>query len=141
MADESTLELLTPYARSLGIELREWEDGVPVMQVPFAESVEGRPDHFHGGATGALLETAGYAALRIELAQRGRQAVLKPINITVQYLAAGKSRTSFAKGRVTKLGNRSANLTVEAWQDDRDRPIATAVMNVFMAEPEAEPSA
>ena len=43
---------------------------------------------------------------------------------------------SFAKGRVTKLGRRSANLTVEAWQDDRSRPIATAVMNVLMAEPE-----
>jgi len=53
----------------------------------------------------------------------------------VQYLAAGKSRTSYAAGRITKLGRRSANLTVEAWQDDRSRPIATAVMNVLMAEP------
>mgnify|MGYP000108987172 CR=1 FL=1 len=62
-------------------------------------------------------------------------AMLKPINITVQYLAAGKSRTSYAAGRITKLGRRSANLTVEAWQDERSRPIATAVMNVLMAEP------
>ena len=44
-------------------------------------------------------------------------------------------RASFACGRITKLGRRSANLTVEAWQDDRERPIATAVMNVLMAEP------
>ena len=137
MAEHPGIALLTPYARSLGIDLCEWEDGVPVMQVAFVEAVEGRPEHFHGGATGGLLETAGYAALRAELAKRGRDAVLKPINITVQYLAAGKSQASFAKGRVTKLGRRSANLTVEAWQDDRSRPIATAVMNVFMAEPEA----
>nr|WP_247713169.1 PaaI family thioesterase [Qipengyuania polymorpha] len=116
--------------------MSEWEDGVPVMRVEFVEAVEGRPEHFHGGATGGLLETAGYAALRAELAERGRDAVLKPINITVQYLSAGKSQASFAKGRVTKLGRRSANLTVEAWQDDRTRPIATAVMNVFMGEPE-----
>ena len=61
--------------------------------------------------------------------------MLKPINITVQYLAAGKSRTSYARGRITKLGRRSANITVEAWQDDPARPIATAVMNVLMAEP------
>lgn len=128
---------LTPYARSLGIALSEIEDGVPVMCVAFDEAVEGRPEHYHGGATGGLLETAGYAALRAELDRRGRQALLKPINITVQYLSAGKSRTSYAKGRVTKLGRRSANLTVEAWQDDRSRPIATAVMNVLMAEPEA----
>lgn len=137
MAEHPDIALLTPYARSLGIELREWEDGVPVMQVEFVEAVEGRPEHFHGGATGGLLETAGYAALRAELAERGRDAVLKPINITVQYLSAGKSRASFAKGRVTKLGRRSANLTVEAWQDHRSRPIATAVMNVLMGEPES----
>lgn len=129
--------ILTPYARSLGIALSEIEDGVPVMCVAFDEAVEGRPEHYHGGATGGLLETAGYAALRAELDRRGRQTLLKPINITVQYLSAGKSRTSYAKGRVTKLGRRSANLTVEAWQDDRSRPIATAVMNVLMAEPEA----
>ena len=134
MAERPDFTVLTPYARSLGIELAEWEDDVPVMRVEFVEAVEGRPEHFHGGATGGLLETAGYAALRAELARLDRDAVLKPINITVQYLAAGKSQASFAKGRVTKLGRRSANLTVEAWQDDRSRPIATAVMNVFMAE-------
>tara|TARA_B100002052_G_scaffold120071_1_gene110436 strand:- start:225 stop:638 length:414 start_codon:yes stop_codon:yes gene_type:complete len=135
MADIPDIEALTPYARSLGIALDRWEDGTPVMAVSFDEMVEGRPDHYHGGATGGLLETAGYAALRAELARRKREAVLKPINITVQYLAAGKSRTSYARGRITKLGRRSANITVEAWQDDPARPIATAVMNVLMAEP------
>lgn len=136
MADNPDIEALTPYARSLGIQLADWEDGVPIMCVEFVEAVEGRPEHFHGGATGGLLETAGYAVLRAELARIERDAVLKPINITVQYLAAGKSQTCFAKGRITKLGRRSANLTVEAWQDDRSRPIATAVMNVLMAQPE-----
>ncbi|UOR09992.1 PaaI family thioesterase [Qipengyuania flava] len=135
MADAPEIEALTPYARSLGISLDRWEDGAPILTVPFDETVEGRPDHYHGGATGGLLETAGYAVLRAELARQDRVAMLKPINITVQYLAAGKSRASFACGRITKLGRRSANLTVEAWQDDRERPIATAVMNVLMAEP------
>lgn len=135
MADDPKIEALTPYARSLGIKLESWEDGTPILSVQFDETVEGRPQYYHGGATGGLLETAGYAALRAELAREGRSAVLKPINITVQYLAAGKSRASYAQGRITKLGRRSANLTVEAWQDDRSRPIATAVMNVLMAEP------
>ena len=133
MTDRATA-ILTPYARSLGVELDETEDGVPVLKVAFSEGVEGRPEHYHGGATGGLLETAGYAALRAALAEQDRDALLKPINITVQYLAAGKAQTSYAKGRVTKLGRRSANLTVEAWQDDRARPIATAVMNVLMAD-------
>lgn len=134
MSDDREIAPLTPYARSLGIVHDGWADGAPVMRVDFDATVEGRPEHFHGGATGGLLETAGYAVLRAELDRRGRSAMLKPINITVQYLAAGKSRTSYAKGRITKLGRRSANITVEAWQDDPSRLIATAVMNVLMAD-------
>ena len=132
MAENPEIEALTPYARSLGIQLHGWEDGVPVLAIGFSDMVQGRPGAYHGGATGGLLETAGYAALRAELARTRREAMLKPINITVQYLAAGKDQTSYARGRITKLGRRSANLTVEAWQDDRTRPIATAVMNILM---------
>lgn len=134
MAEGDHIDALTPYARSLGIVVERWDGGTPVLRVDFDATVEGRPEHYHGGATGGLLETAGYGALRAELDRLGRKAVLKPINITVQYLNAGKSRTSFARGRITKLGRRSANISVEAWQDDPERPIATAVMNVLMAE-------
>lgn len=124
---------LPAYARSLGIApTGEHEAGMPVLTVDFGPNVEGRPQHFHGGATAGLLETAGYAALRTALLAAGRDPQLKPINITVQYLAAGKSRPSFAVGRITRLGRRNANVTVEAWQDDRTRPIATAVMNILM---------
>ncbi|MCK0128830.1 PaaI family thioesterase [Erythrobacter sp. F6033] len=128
----SKLEL-PPYARALGIRPHEMEDGVPVLTVDFGPSVEGRPAHYHGGATAGLLENAGYAALRARLIEEGREAQLKPVNITVQYLSAGKTQPSFAKGRITRLGRRNANITVEAWQDNRDRPIATAIMNILMA--------
>ncbi len=130
--EEQQLDL-PPYARALGIAITELEDGVPVLSVEFGQSVEGRPQHYHGGATAGLLENAGYAALRARLIADGREARLKPVNITVQYLSAGKACPSFAKGRITRLGRRNANITVEAWQDDRDRPIATAIMNILMA--------
>jgi acyl-coenzyme A thioesterase PaaI-like protein len=129
---ETPLEL-PAYARSLGVmPTGEHESGMPVLKVEFGNMVEGHPAHFHGGATAGLLETAGYAALRTALNAAGRDPVLKPINITVQYLAAGKSEASFAVGRITRLGRRNANVTVEAWQNDRSRPIATAVMNILM---------
>lgn len=124
---------LPAYARALGISVHEIEDGTPILTVEFGSNVEGRPQHYHGGATAGLLENAGYAVLRARLIEEGREAQLKPINITVQYLSAGKSRPSFAKGRITRLGRRNANVTVEAWQDDRDRPIATAILNILMA--------
>jgi acyl-coenzyme A thioesterase PaaI-like protein len=129
---------LPAYARSLGIALTGENDGdMPILSVDFGPMVEGRPQHFHGGATAGLLENAGYAALRTALVAAGRDPQLKPINITVQYLAAGKSRASFAVGRITRLGRRNANIAVEAWQDDRARPIATAVMNILMVDPAA----
>lgn len=124
---------LPAYARSLGIALHAMEDDAPVLTVDFGPSVEGRPGHFHGGATAGLLENAGYAALRHRLTQEERHPKLKPINITVQYLSAGKQKQTFARARITRLGRRTANLTVEAWQDDRSRPIASAVMNILMA--------
>jgi acyl-coenzyme A thioesterase PaaI-like protein len=124
---------LPAYARSLGLSLTgEDEGGMPILTVDFGPMVEGRPQHFHGGATAGLLENAGYAALRTALLAAGRDPLLKPINITVQYLAAGKSQASFAVGRITRLGRRNANVSVEAWQADRTRPIATAVMNILM---------
>lgn len=133
MSDSNTL---TPYARTIGIRHEGDEDGAPVLAFEFTGDVEGRPQHLHGGATSGLLETAGYALLRRELSRLDRTHRLKPINITVQFLSAGKQRTTYAKGRITKLGRRNANISVEAWQDDRDRPIATAIMNIMMAEPE-----
>lgn len=128
---------LPAYARSLGIAVDSVEDGSPLLVLPFGGMVEGRPTVFHGGATSGLLENAGYAALRAELAREGRQQRLKPINVTVQFLSAAKSRPTYARGRVLRLGRRNANIEVEAWQTDRSRPVATAVMNVLMAAADA----
>lgn len=125
---------LSPYARSMGFVIAQLEQGVPVLKADFSNIVEGRPQLFHGGATSGLLETAAYAALRMRLDSEGRQADFKPINITVQFLSGGKSQTAFAKARITRLGRRNANVAVEAWQTDRDQPIASAVMNILLVE-------
>jgi uncharacterized protein (TIGR00369 family) len=125
---------LTPYAAAMGIALARIEDGVPVLRVDFSDAVQGRPGALHGGAISGLLETAGYALLRSTLAQADRPTRMKPINLTVQFLASGKPRSTFAKARIVKLGRRTANLSVEAWQDDPARPIATAVMNVMVGQ-------
>lgn len=126
---------LTPYADALGIGFERMEDGVAVLRVDFADAVQGRPGALHGGAISGLLETAGFVLLKAALAEAGRTAMLKPINLTVQFLASGKPRPTFAKARIVKLGRRTANISVEAWQDDPDRPIASAVMNVMVAQP------
>lgn len=123
---------LTPYAAALGIAVDRIEDGVPVLRVEFSDAVQGRPEALHGGAISGLLETAGYALLKGTLGNAGRNVVMKPINLTVQFLASGKPRPTYARARIVKLGRRTANLSVEAWQDDPARPIASAVMNVMV---------
>lgn len=124
---------LTPYASALGIAVDSIEGGIPILTVDFSDAVQGRPGALHGGAISGLLETAGYALLRRALAGADRETRMKPINLTVQFLASGKPRPTFAKARIVKLGRRTANLSVEAWQDDPTRPIASAVMNVMVA--------
>ncbi|MEL7199185.1 MAG: PaaI family thioesterase [Pseudomonadota bacterium] len=134
MTDLSSVRAPLPaYARSLGIEIAEIESDLPILTIGFGSIIEGRPGHFHGGATAGLLENAGYAALRTVLIRDGREPVMKPINITVQYLSAGKPKQTYALGRITRLGRRNANITVEAWQDDRTRLIASAVMNILIS--------
>ena len=133
MSDNSA-NTLTPYAQSLGIFVEGEEDGAPVLGFAFSPDVEGRPQHLHGGAISGLLETAGYALLRKELDDAGREHRLKPINITAQFLSPGKVKTTYAIARIVKLGRRNANITVEAWQDNRERPIATAIMNILMVD-------
>jgi uncharacterized protein (TIGR00369 family) len=127
---------LTPYAAALGIVLDGVEGNVPVLRVEFADAVQGRPGALHGGAISGLLETAGYALLRNTLAATGRPTKMKPINLTVQFLASGKPRPTFAQARIVKLGRRTANLSIEAWQDDPARPIASAVLNVMVSSAE-----
>lgn len=127
---------LTAYARALGIRVAEEPaSGAPLLILEFRHELEGRPGAWHGGAIAGLLENAGYAALQTELGRAGRDAVLKPINVTVQYLSTGRTQASYARGRIVRLGRRNANLAVEAWQDDPAKPIASAVMNVLMVDP------
>lgn len=133
MTNPGSLPPLPAYARSLGITVSDEPSDLPILMVEFGSNVEGRPGHFHGGATAGLLENAGYAALRTVLENEGRAIVMKPINITMQYLSAGKPKKTYALGRITRLGSRNANVTVEAWQDDHQRPIAGAVMNILIA--------
>lgn len=132
---EKDAQALTPYARALGMWIESTEGGLPIVAVDFSSNIEGRPGAFHGGATAGLLESAGYAALRARLASEERTLILKPVNITVQYLSAGKEKRTYAIGRVARLGRRNAHVVVEAWQDDREKLIASAVMNILMAEP------
>jgi uncharacterized protein (TIGR00369 family) len=119
--------LVIPYAELLGLTIEPGETA-PTLVMPFAHDVVGRPGFLHGGAIGGLLEMAAVTALRQALdAEGGGQ--LKPINLTVEYMRGGRDKLTHARGTVTRLGTRVANVEAVAWQDEPDRPIAAARMN------------
>lgn len=124
---------LPPYAQALGITVDHDEAGEPVLRVDFSTRVQGRPGFLHGGAMSGLMEMAGFAALRAQLAARGEAEMrLKPVNIQVEFLRGGTEQVTYAKGTVTRAGRRVALVKVEAWQDDRAKPIALAQIKVLL---------
>jgi len=121
---------LPPYAELLGLSVEPGADA-PVLVMPFSGDVVGRPGFLHGGAIGGLLEMAAVGALLQALAAEGG-AKVKPVNLTVDYMRGGREKETRAKGTVTRLGNRVANVSAVVWQDEEDRPIAAARMNFLI---------
>ena len=117
---------LPPYARLLGLTVERNKGGAPVLLMPFGDEVVGRPGFLHGGAIAGLLELAAVAALRHALGDGGGRT--KPLTQTIDYRRNGRDHPTRAAGVVTRLGGRIANVDATAWQDDRERPIATARM-------------
>ena len=124
---------LPPYAHALGIDIDHDEAGLPVLFVDYSERVAGRPGFLHGGAMSGLMEMAGIAALRAELDRRCETVRLKPVNVQVEFMRGGTEQRTFAMGQVTRAGRRVALVNVEAWQDDRAKPIALAQMKILLS--------
>lgn len=123
---------LPPYAELLGLTVAGEEDGAPLLAMPWSMGVMGRPGFLHGGAIGGLLEMAAFSALHARFGDEDRPRI-KPITVTVDYMRGGREAETFALGRITRLGTRVANLEACAWQEDRDKPIAIARMNVLLS--------
>lgn len=125
---------LPPYARGLGMRAVRILDDAPLIEMAFGENVHGRPGYFHGGALSGLLEIAGFAALRMELRRMDAQVTFKPVNVSVEFLrGAADSEPTVALGEVTRAGRRIANVSVRAWQGNREKPVAEAWMNFLLS--------
>jgi len=122
---------LPPYAELLGITLSPRDGAAPILSLPFADAVLGRPGFLHGGAIAGLLEVAAIVSLQHALAEEGGGRI-KPVNVTVDFMRGGRDKPTHAEGIVTRLGTRIANVEAVAWQDDRAKPIASARMNYLI---------
>jgi uncharacterized protein (TIGR00369 family) len=123
---------LPPYALSLDMKVAGLMDGAPLIEMPFAEKVQGRPGFVHGGAISGLLEMAAVAAIAYALRQEGQDASFKQVNVTVDFMRGGTMQTSYAFGTITRLGRTMANVESRAWQDDPSKPMAIATLHYLL---------
>ena len=130
MSDSQTL--LPPYARALDMEILDEHEGAPVIGMPFADRVQGRPGFLHGGAISGLLEIAAIAAIHRALQAKGSDSAIKQVNVTVDFMRGGVNQMTYAVGEVTRLGRTMANVEARAWQDDRNKPIAMGYMHYLI---------
>ena len=113
-----------PYAKFLGLTAALVGDEL-ITTMRFGDHLIGNPalPALHGGTLGALLESAAI----YELLWRAETIVLpKTITLTVDYLRSGAAVDTHARGIVTRQGRRVTNVRMEAWQENRASPVATA---------------
>lgn len=114
-----------PYASLIGLEAAVSERDELVTTMKFSHDLIGNAQlpAIHGGALGALLESAAV----FELLWRAETVVLpKTITLTVDYLRSAGPHDVHATSVIFRHGRRIANVKVEAWQADRTQPIASA---------------
>ncbi len=111
-----------PIVQTLGMRCDIKGDDMTAV-LPFQDKLIGNftIKALHGGATGTFLEMTAMAQLFL-VSEAERPA--RTINITVDYLRQGRAEDLFARARVIKLGRRMASVTAEAWQSERDKPVA-----------------
>lgn len=137
-----------PYINWLGIVFDRRGDEVTAI-LPFDQKLIGNPGlpALHGGVTAAFLEVTAIVELAWSVMwedmESGRKAqdeeeaepiprLPKTIDFTVDYLRSGLPRDAYARASVVRSGRRYASVQVEAWQDNRQRPIAQASAHFLM---------
>ena len=120
-----------PYNVFLGLQVRADDNGL-ICVLPGDRKLVGNPvlPALHGGVVGAFLESAAIMEL---IYVSDTVHVPKTITFTIDFLRSAKPIETFARARVTKHGRRIANVRVEAWQDDPERPVAAAIAHLLLA--------
>lgn len=128
--DLAGLASAIPYARWMGMAPED-TTGELLTRMRYSPDLIGNTHlpALHGGTIGALLETAAIFHL---LWTTDNAELPKIINITVDYLRSGRPVDTLARASFTKLGRRVASVAVEAWQEDRSKPVAAAQLHFLV---------
>ena len=142
--DAALAELVgrVPYIEFLGVRFDRRGDELTAL-LPYQPMLIGNPaiPALHGGATAAFLEITAVIELSWSIIWEGMEGAgsagplpktPKTIDFTVDYLRSGLPRDVYSRARVNRSGRRFASVHVEAWQDNRARPMAQATGHFLM---------
>lgn len=115
---------LIPYAQTIGVQCERFGDDV-IFKLPKRASNIGNPilPAIHGGVIGGFMEIS--AALYLAMFQVTPK-LPRIVDFSIDYLRAGLLKDSYVECKLTRQGNRVANVMVNAWQQSREKPIATS---------------
>lgn len=113
-----------PYASWIGLECDRFGDDL-IFRLPAKGQNLGNPilPAIHGGVIGGFMEMA--AAIYLMMSQDSTK-MPRIVDFSLDYLRAGLNRETYAECRLTRQGNRVANVIITAWQKSRSEPISIA---------------
>ncbi len=122
--DYNQLLQTIPYAQTLGVRCERFGNEV-VFVLPNRDQNLGNPilPAIHGGVLGGFMEIAAafHLAIFMEIDDLPRI-----VDFSLDYLRAGMHQETYAECRLTRQGNRVANVNISAWQKKKQEPIALA---------------
>lgn len=130
--DVSALIEHIPYATFLGIErLPEQDTDKYVFKMPAKKALVGNPTlpAIHGGALGGFMETSAMLHLMIKMEER---SMPKVVDFSLDFIRTGKMLDTFVRCKIIRFGRKLVNLSVEAWQENENTPIAKARLQVLI---------
>lgn len=115
---------LVPYAQTIGASCRRFGDEV-IFKLPKRDSNIGNPilPAIHGGVIGGFMEIS--AAIHLTMFQPTPK-LPRIVDFSIDYLRAGLHKDTYVECQLTRQGNRVANIMINAWQQSREKSIATA---------------
>jgi len=113
-----------PYANLIGLKFQQLGKDV-LFQLPKNDDNIGNPilPAIHGGVIGGFMELAASLHLMMNM---DCGTLPKMIDFSLDYLRAGRHQDTYAECQVWRQGSRVANVAINAWQNERASPIATA---------------
>ncbi|MPY21734.1 PaaI family thioesterase [Shewanella psychropiezotolerans] len=113
-----------PYTDFIGMNVERFGDEL-VFRLPAKDENIGNPTlpAIHGGVIAGFMEMSAIVQLMVFM---HTSRVPKVVDFSIDYLRAGYHKDTFAECKITRQGRRVANVSINCWQTNRKKLIATA---------------